>query len=212
MSDFDLHPFSLFKAHSCEDETGNLITKNAHPDSDDAKAQCITKEIRDSGTDDGDTDGGCNGSVESITCTPQAAHVDDLTDLEDHDKDDDMHDLYTDGHNMLFGKEQVIQATGTKIIDADQTYGNHGAYETAGTPVFLGKLRITGTQTSSDQGNCRGLQTVPEGKGQCHDIHANLMSGHCIGSLRSCHDGGQHEADPHQNLFKEHAVANLNKV
>ncbi len=56
------------------------------------------------------------------------------------------------------------------------------------------------------------MQTVPEGEGESHDIHAHLMSGHCIGSLIGGHDGSQHEADTHEQLFKEDTVANLHQT
>ena len=43
-----------------------------------------------------------------------------------------------------------------------------------------------------------GLQTVPEGEGQCHDIHSHLMGSHRIGSLVGGHNGSQHESNPHR--------------
>ena len=104
---FNLHPLSLFEAHGCKNKPWNLIAEDAHPDSDDAEAKRIPQEVGNDGTDDGDADGRGNRGVQSITGTPQAAHVNNLGNLENDDKDNHVHDVDANLDNLFVLKEKA---------------------------------------------------------------------------------------------------------
>ena len=145
LSDFDLHPLALPEAHGRKDKSGNLIAQHAHPDTDDPPAEDITTEIGNDGTDESDAYHGCNCCVKRVSCTTQASHVDDLADLENDNKDYDMHNLDSNCHNVVFRKKQMVETAGTKIVDRNQTDSDDSTDETTGAAVFFGKIRIAGT-------------------------------------------------------------------
>ena len=75
----------------------------------------------------------------------EASHIDDLTDLENDNKDYDMHNLTPIATMWSSVKKQMVETTGTKIVDRNQTDSDDSTDETAGLSVFFGKIRIAGT-------------------------------------------------------------------
>ena len=71
--------------------------------------------------------------------------VDDLADLENDNKDYDMHNLDSNCHNVVFREKQMVETAGTKIVDRNQTDSDDSTDETTGAAVFFGKIRIAGT-------------------------------------------------------------------
>ena len=104
-------------------------------------AEGISAEVGNDGADKSNADHGCNRSVECITCTAEASHIDDLTDLENDNKDYDMHNLDSNCHNVVFREKQMVETAGTKIVDCNQTDSDDSTDETAGSSVFFGKIQ-----------------------------------------------------------------------
>lgn len=112
--DFDLRPFSLFKTDRCKEVTGNLISQNTKPDTDDSKTQGISEEIGNNGSDNGYADCRRNRCKKGISGTAQTSHIDNLKNLKNYYENDHIHDLYTDRYNMLFFEEKAEKTTGSK--------------------------------------------------------------------------------------------------
>ena len=58
-------------------------------------------------------------------------------------------------------------------------------------------------EAPADQCNRCGLKAVTERKRKRHNIHADLVCRHRIGSLFGRHDRRHHKADPHENLLRK---------
>lgn len=202
-------PFPLTETNGSKEITGDLISEYSQPDTDDAKAQGISKEKGDTGTDQSYADSGGNSGIEGITGTPQTAHIDHLADLEDNNQNDHMHDLYPNGDNVLLSEKQAEKPMCAKEVDEYQKCRDGEAKHFAGATVFLGQFLIFLAKTPADQSHSGGLQPVTKGEGKPHNVHAHLMCSHGIRPLVSGHNGSHHKTHTHQKLFKEYAVPYL---
>ena len=77
------------------------MPQHAEPDSDDAKPQRVTAEIRNDRTNKCNADHRCNCRIKRISRTAQASHVNNLTDLENDDEDNDMDDAVSCFQGLL---------------------------------------------------------------------------------------------------------------
>ena len=123
-----------------------------------------------------------------------------------------MHNPDSNCDNVVFCEEEAIETSCAEIINRNKADRDTGTDQTTGSAVFLGKIRILGTETPSDQGDCRCLQPVSEGEGERHNIHADLMGCHGVSSLICCHNRRHHKANPHQYLLEEHTVADMDQI
>ena len=209
---FDLRPLSFLKPRRCKEEAGDLVRQDAKPDTNDTEPKHISAQIGADGADESNADCGGDGCVKRVSRTAQTAHIDHLADLESNHEDDDPHDSYADRDNMLFLKEEPHHRPGAEEIQDGETYRNNAAKHSADTAELFRHFFIICTKTPPDQGDGSRLQAVSKGEGKSHDIHAYLMRSHRIGSLVGGHDRRHHEADPHEELFKENTVSYMDQI
>ena len=138
----NFHPFSLFESDRRKDKPRHLIRQHTEPDSDDAKPQRVTAQIRNDRTNKCNADHGCNCRIERISRTAQASHVNNLTDLENDDEDNDMDDADTDFNDMLFFEKQAVQPSSAEKINGNEAYCDARADQTARSAVLLRKIRL----------------------------------------------------------------------
>ena len=77
-----------------------------------------------------------------------------------------MHNPDSNRDNVFLCEEEAVESSCTEIINRNKADCDTGTDQTACSAVFLGKIRIFGTETSSDQGDCRCLQPVSKGEGE----------------------------------------------
>ena len=209
---FNLRPLSFLKTCRGKEETRYLVRQNAQPDTNNAESKYIAAQIGAGGTDESDADGGSDCRIKGISCTTQTAHIYDLADLKSDDKDNDPHDAYANGDDMFLHEEKAHERFGAEEVYDREAYGNDAAEHPAYASVFFGKFLVSCTETASNQRYRRSLKPISEGERKTHDIHADLMGSHRVGSLLCGHDRRHHEADTHQDLFKENAVSDFNEM
>ena len=117
-----------------------------------------------------------------------------------------MDDADTDFNDMLFFEKQAVQPSSSEKINGNEAYCDARADQTARSAVLFRKIRLFCAKAPADQCNRCGLKAVTERKRKRHNIHADLVCRHRIGSLLGRHDRRHHKADPHENLFEKHTV------
>ena len=208
-----MDPFSLLETDGSEEKTADLVCEYAEPDPFDSHSEHVAEQIRGEGPDHRDADRGGAGGIEGVSGAAEASHVDDLCDLEQHGKYDDIHDVNTVSDDRVFTREKGgKQRFCTEEIDERKTDGKAAADDAAGFSVFFCPIRVFCSEGKANQRHGGGLQSVPEGERQSHDIHGDLMGGHGFGPLCGRHDGGGHEADTHQKLLKKDTVADAYEI
>ena len=117
-----------------------------------------------------------------------------------------MDDADTDFNDMLFFEKQAVQPSSAEEINRNEAYCDARADQTARSAVLFRKIRLFCAKAPADQCNRCGLEAVTERKRKRHNIHADLVCRHRIGSLLGRHDRRHHKADPHENLLEKHTV------
>lgn len=116
------HPFSLPETERGKQETGNLIRQYTHPDTGHAQSQRESEDIGSRRTDQGHADGGSHCRICRVSRATQAAHVNDLGYLEQHDDTDAVDNVHAICHDAFLPEEHPVDGLSAKEVKHCQSY------------------------------------------------------------------------------------------
>ncbi len=133
----NFRPFSRLEPDGCKQEPRYLVGKDSEPNSGDAPCKHDTAQVGEECPDDRDADSRCNCSVCRVAGAPKTPHIDDLGNLEQHNKNDDMDNLYTVGNNIVLLKKQPVKRLSAQKVNDCQRDGNAHSDTPADPSVLL---------------------------------------------------------------------------
>ena len=209
---FNLGPFSAFKACGVKYVSAQLVTQCADPRADKSPSYRITEKERGERTDNGNTDK-CNlCNIFGVTCTFKTAGGDNLINLEEKYNYQNTDYYCAKVYNSHIVGEQVVYLPAEEYKKCAKCNGEYASKALAGYAVDFGKVTALCTKVHTYKGNCCNRETVAKGKGHMHTVHCNLMCG--IGCCaKVCHNHCKHkEAKTEAQLFAECTAGELCKA